>query len=128
MSQENKNIVEQINKAFAEGKTEGFLEHCAENVVWVMEGEKTTEGKAAVREWMGQMEGHTPPTFSVDKIISDGDSVACYGTMQMNEPKEYAGTYSYCDAYTFAGDKVTELRSFIVKHKSADEQTDSAAG
>lgn len=128
MSQENKRIVEEINKSFIDGKTEDFLKHCSDDVVWTMEGEKTTEGKSAIREWMSQMEGFEPPKFTVDKMIADGDSVACYGEMSMSVPPEAAGTYSYCDIYTFAGDKVKELRSFVVKHKSADEKSETAAG
>lgn len=128
MSEENKQIVEKINKAFAEGRTEGFLEHCSDDVVWVMEGDVTTKGIPAIRQFMSQMDGTAPPKFTVDKVVAENDSVICYGTMRMEEPKAHAGTYSYCDAYTFANGKVTELRSFVVKHKAADEQTESAAG
>ena len=127
MSQENKQIVEQINKAFTEGNTEGFLEHCADDVVWVMEGDVTTRGVTAIRQFMSQMEGYTPPKFSVDKMIADGDSVACYGEMTMDEPAGCEGRYSYCDAYTFSNGKVTELRSFVVKHKTVGDKNDAAA-
>jgi ketosteroid isomerase-like protein len=41
MSQENKQIIENINKAFAEGRTDDLLEHWAEDVVWVMRGDST---------------------------------------------------------------------------------------
>ena len=51
MSQENKQIVEEINKAFMDGDTEGFLRHCVDDVVWVMEGDTTTKGVAAIREF-----------------------------------------------------------------------------
>ena len=127
MSQENKQIVEQINKAFAEGNAEGFLEGCAEDVVWSLEGERSFKGVAAIREFMSQMEGAAPPKFSVDKIIAEGDSVICYGEMTMEGAEEYAGKYSYCDAYTLANGKVAELRSFVVRHKIEGEKSESAA-
>jgi len=127
MSQQNREIVEKINNAFLAGSTEGFLEHCSEDVVWVMEGEKTTEGKSAIREWMSQMEGSEPPKFSVKKMIAGGDSVACFGEMSMDQPPGAAGTYSYCDVYEFAGGKVAELRSFVVKHKTDGESGEQAA-
>jgi ketosteroid isomerase-like protein len=128
MSEANKQAVDRINKAFMDGNTEGFLELCADDVVWTMEGEKTTTGKKEIREWMRQMEGHTPPKFTVDKTIAEGDSVVCYGTMSMDEPKEAAGKYSFCDAYTFSGGKVKGLRSFVVKHKTEGERSETAAG
>ena len=128
MSQENRSIVEEINRSFTEGNTEAFLGHCAEEVIWVMEGETAMTGKAAIREFMAQAEGHEPPHFSVDKMVSEGDSVICYGQMTMNEPDGCEGRYSYCDAYTLKGGNVVELRSFIVKHKSESDKTETAAG
>ena len=127
MSQENKRIVEEINNAFTEGDTEGFLKHCADDAKWVMEGGATTTGVSAIREFMSQMEGHEPPKFTVNKLIGEGDSVICYGEMTMEVPAEQAGKYSYSDAYTFANGKVTELRSFVVKHKTEGEKSGSAA-
>ena len=127
MSQENKRIVEEINKAFTEGNAEGFLERCADEVVWSMEGDRSFRGIAAIREFMAPMEGSAPPKFTVEKNIAEGDSAICYGEMTMEGTEEYAGKYSYCDAYTFANGKVTELRSFIVKHKADSEKSESAA-
>lgn len=127
MSQKNKEIVEKVNASFTEGKSEGFLDHCADDVVWTMEGEKTTNGKAEIRAWMSQMEGMEPPKFTVDKIIAEGDAVVCYGVMSMKGEDGVEGNYSYCDAYTFAGDKIKELRSFIVKHKTEGETSEKAA-
>lgn len=128
MSQENKLIVEEINQTFTEGRTEGFLEHCVEDVVWVMEGEAEMKGKAAIRGFMAPAEGHAPPQFSVDKVVAEGDSVICYGQMSMSEPDGCEGRYSYCDAYTLSNGRVVELRSFVVKHKTEADRSDKAAG
>jgi ketosteroid isomerase-like protein len=127
MSGKYKEIVKKVNDSFTAGNTDGFLEHCADDVVWNMVGEKETRGKAAIKEWMSQMEGMEPPKFSVDKIIAEGDSVICYGDMTMKGEDGNEGTYSYCDAYTFAGEKISELRSFVVKHKTEEETQKKAA-
>ena len=128
MSEANKQIVEKINAAFMRGDTEGFLAECSDNLVWTMVGEKRTEGKTAIREWMSQMgEGCEPPVFGVDQMIADGDTVACYGDMTMKGEGGKEEEYSYCDVYQFAGGKVTELRSFIVKHKTGGEGSSSAS-
>lgn len=128
MSQENKVIIEKVNKAFAEGRTEDVLEHWDEDVVWVMEGEVTTEGKSAVREFMATSGESAPPKFTVDKTVAEGDSVICYGLMRMEAPPECSGSYSYCDAYTLKDGKVIELRSFVVKHKAEAGNNGTAAG
>ena len=127
MSSENKRIVEKINKAFSDGNTEGFLEMCHEDVVWNMVGEKSTESKSAIREWMSSMEGMEPPKFTVDKMIAEGDSVVCYGGMRMKGEDGIEGDYSYCDVYEFAGGKVKQLQSFVVKHKTEGKSSGSAA-
>ena len=85
MSTKNKQIVEKINDSFAKGNTEGFLENCADNVVWRMIGDKTFTGKNAIREFMASMEGTEPPKFTVDNTIAEGDSVVSYGDMTMTE-------------------------------------------
>lgn len=122
-----KEIVEKINSAFTENNTEGFLEHCTDKVVWTMVGEKTNNGKKAIREWMGQMEGMEPPKFTVDRMIAEADSVACFGDMTMKGEDGVEGKYSYCDVYRFDGDKVAELQSFVVKHKTEAERSGTAA-
>ena len=127
MSQENIEIVEKINAAFMAGNSEGFLEYCSEDLVWTMVGEKRSEGKTAIREWMSQMEGCEPPVFTVDRMIADDDSVVCYGDMTMKGEEGKDEQYSYCDIYRFSGEKVSELRSFIVKHKTEADRSGTAA-
>ncbi len=122
-----KEIVEKINQSFTDGKPEDFLSHCTEDVAWTMAGEGTQKGKKAIREWMSQMEGMEPPRFTVDKIIAENDSVVCFGDMTMKDDKGVEGKYSYCDAYRFDGDKVAELKSFVVKHKTEAERSGTAA-
>lgn len=126
MSAENEKIVREINTAFEQNEMEKFLDHCDENLVWTMAGEAKTTGKTAIREWMKDMAGCDPPKIGVDKIISTEDSAVCYGDMTMKGSSGEQEGYSYCDIYTFAGGKVTELRSFVLKHKSDDSRSTAA--
>lgn len=91
-----------------------------------MIGEKPIKGHDAVREFMGQSGPMEPPKFTVENLIAEGDSVACWGDMTMNE-KGTDVPYSFCDVYKFSGGKITELRSYIVKQKSAGEGKQAAA-
>ena len=126
MSEKNKQIVANINDSFTKGNPEGFLENCSEDVVWSMVGETRKEGKTAIREWMSQMEGMEPPKFTIDEVIAEGESVACRGDMTMKDEKGVEGSYSYVDFYRFRGDKVAELNSYVVKHKSEGEKDRTA--
>jgi ketosteroid isomerase-like protein len=76
---------------------------------------------------MSQKEGMEPPKFTVDQIIAEGDSVVCYGDMKMKDEAGNEGQYSYVDAYRFSGDKIADLKSFVVKHKTEGESKKKAA-
>src|SRR5437870_5003917 len=97
MSDRNKQIVEEINAAFAKGDAETFLSHCVDNVTWAMVGEKANKGKAAIREWMASMGDQEPPRFTFDKLIADDNSVVCCGDMLMKDKEGIAQEYSFCD-------------------------------
>ena len=120
MSAKNREIVEKVNASFAKGDMEGFLSHCADDVVWTMVGHKTTRGKNVIREWMASMEME-PPKFTVDNIIAEGDFVTAYGDMTMKEKDGKVAPYSYCDIYRFRDGKIAELNSFVIKTEAKAE-------
>jgi len=123
---DKKEIVEKINASFAANNPEGFLAFCAEDVEWTIIGEKAVKGKGAIREWMASMKDMEPPKFTVDKIV-EGDSVAAYGDMKMKDKEGKTVPYGYCDIYRFSGDKIAELRSFVVKTQSETQDERKAA-
>jgi uncharacterized protein len=113
MSVKNKDTVERVNAAFAENSVEGFLSCCADDVEWTMVGDKAVKGKDAIRSWMASM-GAEPPKFTVSNVIAEGDFVMAHGDMTMDE-RDKTVPYSFCDIYRFRGDKISELRSFVIK-------------
>ena len=120
MSATNKEIVEQVNASFAEGNVEGFLSACAENVSWTIVGNRTVQGKNAIREWMASMDME-PPKFTVETIIAEGDFVSAYGDMTMKEKDGKTVPYSYCDIYRFRDGEIVQLTSFVVKTEAKAE-------
>jgi uncharacterized protein len=121
MSEKNKNIVKEVNEAFANNKVEDFLKHCADDVRWRMIGEKTTNGIDEIRQWMSQMEGAEPPKFTVDETVAEGDSVICRGEMTMKDKDGVEGKYAYVDSYRFKNGKIIQLDSYVVKLKEQSE-------
>ena len=126
MSSRNKEIIEKVNAAFEDNKPEVFLDFCAEDIKWDMAGDEVRTGKQAIRDFMSSMGDMEPPKINVTAIISEGDSAACYGDMTMIENGTET-SYSYCDVYKFSGDKIAELRSFVVKHKTEGEGEKAAS-
>lgn len=125
MSAKNKEIVEKVNASFAEGGVEGFLSHCADDVVWTMVGNNTTRGKNGIREWMGSMDIE-PPKFTVDNTIADGDFVTSYGNMTMKDKDGQIVPYAFCDIYRFREGKIAELNSFVIKTEAKAESATGA--
>ena len=121
MSVKNKEIVEKVNAAFAEGSIEGFLSFCADDVVWTMVGDKIVKGKDAIRQWMASMGKMEPPKFTVANVIAEGDFVAAHGEITMKDKDGKAAPYSYCDIYHFREDKIVELRAFVIKTEAKYE-------
>jgi uncharacterized protein len=116
MSARHKEIVEQVNAAFARNDVEGFLTHCTDDFVWTMVGDKPLKGKDAIRRFMASGPGE-PPTFSVDTLIAEGDVVVAQGDMTMKE-NGTPRSYSYCDVWHFRGDQLASLKAFMVKTES----------
>ena len=114
MPANNKTIVEKVNAAFAQNNPEGFLTHCADDVVFTMVGDTAVRGKDAVRKWMASMNGE-PPKFTVQNVIAEGDFATSHGEMTMKDKDGKIGQYAYCDIYRFRGDKIVELKAFVMK-------------
>jgi ketosteroid isomerase-like protein len=113
MSVSNKVIIEKANEAFRKNDVEALLALCTEDFTWTMVGSAPAVGKAAVREWMGQGPSE-PPKFTIDTVIADGDYVTCIGDMTMPENGVNV-PYAYCDVWRLQGDRITELRAFVIK-------------
>jgi ketosteroid isomerase-like protein len=113
MSAKNKAIIDKANKAFEQNDVEALLALCTEDFTWTMVGSPAAVGKAAVREWMAKAPPEMPQ-FTVDTVIADGDYVTCVGDMTMPENGEDV-PYAYCDVWRLAGDRIAELKAFVIK-------------
>ena len=73
MSETNKEIVEKANALLAEGKTEEFLQLCAEDVEWTLLAETPSKmkGREAIRKFMASSQGSEPPLTKLATIKSE---------------------------------------------------------
>jgi uncharacterized protein len=114
MLAKNKAILEEANAAIAQGNYEGFLSFCADDTKWTFVGDKTLNGKEAVRQYMAEAYIE-PPKFRVADLIAEGDFVTALGDITLKEKDGKAAHYSYCDVWRFRGGKIIELRAFVIK-------------
>lgn len=125
MPANNKEIVEKVDAAFAEGSVEKFLSFCADDIEWTMVGEKTVKGKDAIRQWLSSMDTE-PPKLTARNVIAEGDAVAAHGHMTMKDKDGQTVPYAYCDLYRFREAKIVNLTSFVVKTEAKREAASEA--
>ena len=125
MSNNNKAILEAANAAIAEGNYEGFLSFCTDDTEWTFVGDRTLKGKAAVRQWMAT-EYVEPPLNIVANLIAEGDFVTAVGDLTIKDKDGKAADYSYCDIWRFRGDKMVELRAFVILAEVKAETSNAA--
>src|SRR5687768_8607363 len=114
MSDKNKATLEAANAAITQGNYEGFLSFCADDIEWAFVGDKTLNGKEAVRQWMATTYVE-PPKFMVSNLIAEDDFVTALGDITMKDEDGKETHYSYCDVWRFRGGKIIELRAFVIK-------------
>ena len=113
MSDDAKRVLQQANAAIAQGDFEGFLRFCTEGTQWTFVGDRTISGKAAVREWM-KATYKTPPSFEVERMVAEGDTVIALGGITLADDQGNAAPHAYCDVWRLRGGLLAELRAFVV--------------
>ena len=126
MAANRKEIVHQINEAFAENNLERVLSFCTDDLTWTMVGDTTVRGKDAIRKWIASMDPQ-PPQLTIQQTVAEGDFVVTRGDMRMQQKNGPWVPYTFCDIYRFEGDKVAELTAFVIRtdHTNAGGVTDS---
>ena len=118
MSDDHKATLRRANAAIVQGDFEGFLAFCTEDTHWTFVGDRTLNGKAAVREWM-KTAYQEPPQFDVHHLIAEGDFVTAVGEITLKDGDGKSTRSAYCDVWRFRGSLMAELQAFVVEAKSA---------
>ena len=124
MSEQHKAILKEGNAAISEGNNEGFLSLCADDTVWTFVGDKTLEGKEAVRQWMAT-EYVEPPKNKVTNLIAEGDFLTALGNIIVKDEDGKAVRSAYCDVWRFRDGKIVELKAFVIETEK--DETSNAA-
>ena len=114
MSEKNKATLLTGNAAIAAGNHEGFLSLCTDDTVWTFVGDQVLQGKAAVRQYMATTYLE-PPQVTVDHLIADGDFLTAVGEITLKDKAGRETHYAYCDVWRFSGNKMAELKAYVVK-------------
>ncbi|TAJ85734.1 MAG: nuclear transport factor 2 family protein [Reyranella sp.] len=118
MSETHKKVLEKANAAIVAGNYEEFLTFCTEDTEWTFVGDRTLNGKEAVRQWMATAY-REPPIFNVARMIAEGDFVAALGEITLKDNDGKTAQHAYCDVWRFRDGRMAELRAFVLETGSA---------
>ncbi|MCR5862616.1 nuclear transport factor 2 family protein [Flavobacterium sp. J372] len=116
MTESNKQILQRANEAIARGDYEGFLAECTEDTKWEFLGDRTLQGKEAVRQYMAEVYNE-PPKFKVNQLIAEGNYVTAIGQITLKNENGQIVDYDYCDVWRFTNGKMAELKAFVIERK-----------
>lgn len=114
MSENHKATLEKANAAIVQGDIEGFLQFCTEDTKWTFVGDRTLNGKQAVRQWMENAYRELP-RFNVHRMIAEGDFLTALGEITLNDENGKETRYAYSDVWRFRDGKLAEVHAFVVE-------------
>lgn len=114
MSEKNKATLLKGNAAIMEGNNEGFLALCTEDTQWTFVGDRTLNGKEAVRRYMAKAYIE-PPKFTVENLVAEGDYLIATGEITLKNEDGNEVHHAYCDVWRFRGDQIAGLQGFVIE-------------
>ncbi len=115
MSIKNKELIQRINQAFADGDIDFFSNFLDEDTRWNIIGISTITGKHNIMKAMEKEELEAFPEVSVKNIIAEGDSVVVESTGKAIRKTGAPYHASYCDVYQLRDGKIQEFTTYVIE-------------
>ncbi len=107
-------VVERYFDGFRKSDHAEILACLTDDVVWDLIGYTRLTGKEA---FDGEIENENfvgSPTLIIDRLLEAGDSIIAVGTGEGTQKDGTRFTFAYCDVFTFSGELVNRVESYIV--------------
>ena len=110
----HKRAVESYFEGFRQSDHPGILGLLTDDVIWDLPGFKHLQGKEAFDGEIENPDFVGRPRLIIDRLIEEGDTVIAIGTGEGTHREHGAFAFAYCDAFTFAGDLIARVGSYVV--------------
>lgn len=113
----HKQLVETYFEGFRRSDHATILDCLTDDVVWDLPGYQHLVGKDA---FDGEIENENfvgSPTLVVDRLVEEADAVVALGTGEGTLKSGDAFRFAFSTAFTFAGDKIGRVESYVVPLK-----------
>jgi uncharacterized protein len=107
-------VVETYFDGFRRSNHEQILACLTEDVIWDLPGYTHLAGKDAFDKEIENDEFVGSPALTVDRIIEADDTVVAIGNGETTHKSGELHRFAFCDVFTFAGDKICRVESYLV--------------
>jgi uncharacterized protein len=107
-------VVDQYFEGFRRSDHRMILACLTDDVVWDLPGYRSLAGK---KEFDGEIENPEfvgSPVLVINRMIEGDDAVVVIGSGEGSRRNGDRHRFAYCDVFTFAGDLVSRVESYVV--------------
>jgi ketosteroid isomerase-like protein len=113
---DHKRIVERYHAGFRERDHAKVLDLLTDDVAWDLPGFRHLVGKEAFDGEIANPSFEGAPELRIDRLIEEGDSVVAVGEGRATAvgAGDLGFAFAYCDVFTFRGDLIARVESYVV--------------
>jgi ketosteroid isomerase-like protein len=108
-----KDVVARYFDGFRRGDHAEILDCLTDDVVWDLPGHAHLEGKEAFDGEIANPAFTGKPTLVIDRILDSADGTVAIGTGEATVRTGEVMPFAYCDVFTFAGDRIRRVESYV---------------
>jgi ketosteroid isomerase-like protein len=112
-----KAVVETYFDGFRRSDHPQILACLTDDVVWDLPGFTHLRGKDAFDGEIENDEFVGSPTLIVDRLVEEADTVVAIGNGETTHKSGEVQRFAFCDVFTFAGDQISRVESYLVPLK-----------
>ncbi len=112
-----KTVVETYFEGFRRSDHQQILACLTDDVVWDLPGYTHLTGKDAFDQEIENDEFVGSPILTVNRLIEEADTVVAIGDGEATRAGGGTHRFVFCDVFTFAGDKISRVESYLVPLK-----------
>ena len=117
MESKRKAVVETYFDGFRRSDHAQILACLTDDVAWDLPGYTHLTGKDAFDREIENDEFVGSPTLTVDRLIEEDGTVVAIGNGETTHKSGERRRFAFCDVFTFAGDKIERVESYLVPLK-----------
>ena len=110
----HKTVVEAYIDGFRRTDHEAILACLTDDVVWILHGYRTLQGKEAFDDEIENDAAVGSPTLNIDRLIEEGDTVVAVGNGEMTLKEAGRVTFVFTEVFTFTADRIRRLETFHI--------------